>query len=123
VAEATANVRVYDVPAAVERHRTGGAVFVDVRDAPELWRDGRIPGSINASRGMLEFHADPASSVFLEELGSGRELVCYCAVGARSALAADRLREMGIDDVATVAGGFRAWIAAGGPVEDATPSM
>ena len=32
-------------------------------------------------------------------------------------LAADTLREMGYQDVATMAGGFRAWIDAGGEID------
>ena len=29
--------------------------LIDIRDIRELWRDGTIPGSIHAPRGMLEF--------------------------------------------------------------------
>ena len=33
----------------------GEALVVDVRDAPEVAREGKIAGAINISRGMLEF--------------------------------------------------------------------
>ena len=46
-----------------------------------------------------------------------QKVIIYCAGGNRSALAADTLREMGYSDVATMAGGFRAWIDAGGDID------
>src|SRR5215472_2346928 len=36
-------------------------LIVDVRDAPELAAGGKLKGAVNASRGMLEFRADPKS--------------------------------------------------------------
>ena len=44
--------------------------LVDIRDIRELWRDGTIPGSIHAPRGMLEFWVDPASPYYKEIFGS-----------------------------------------------------
>ena len=41
----------------------------------------------------------------------------FCAAGARSALAAQTARRMGLKPVAHIAGGFGAWKEAGGPVE------
>ena len=52
----------------------------------------------------------------LRFLGEDRRFVLYCASGWRSALAAKTLRDMGMDNVAHVEGGFNAWKAAGGPV-------
>ncbi|MBM4191443.1 MAG: sulfurtransferase, partial [Gemmatimonadetes bacterium] len=46
-----------------------------------------------------------------------RALVIYCAGGNRSALAADTLQQMGYTNVASMAGGWGAWVAAGGAVE------
>jgi rhodanese-related sulfurtransferase len=43
--------------------------------------------------------------------------VLYCGSGGRSALAAKTLAEMGIENVASLAGGFPAWQQAGGPTE------
>jgi len=39
----------------------GNVLIVDVRDAPELAAGGKLKGAVNASRGMLEFRADPKS--------------------------------------------------------------
>ena len=44
-------------------------------------------------------------------------LVLYCGGGGRSALAADALQQMGYSNVRSMAGGFRAWKAAGLPTE------
>lgn len=94
-------------------------VFIDVRDTPELDTKGTIPGAIHASRGMLEFHIDPESPYHIEEFVSGKELLFYCAVGGRSALAAQTAQEMGLSSIANVEGGFEAWIEVGGPTENA----
>lgn len=120
LAAANEVVRTYSAAEAIERFDEGDCVFVDVRDEPELWTNGKIPGAIHASRGMLEFHLDPESPYFIEELGSGTELLFHCAVGGRPVLAAQRAGEMGLDRVAHVAGGFDAWTDAGGPVETVT---
>lgn len=93
----------------------GGAVLVDVRDAGEL-AQGTIPGSVNASRGMLEFYADPASPMHKPALDPTRRTILHCASGGRSALAAMTLRQMGYANVAHLDGGFKAWVAADKPV-------
>ena len=45
------------------------------------------------------------------------EIILYCGGGFRSALAGDALRLMGYTNVFSMAGGWREWTAAGGPVE------
>ena len=37
----------------------GNTLVVDVRDAPELKKSGKVAGAVHHSRGMLEFRADP----------------------------------------------------------------
>jgi rhodanese-related sulfurtransferase len=49
------------------------------------------------------------------ELASGKKLVLFCGSGGRSALAAKTLKDMGLENVAHVAGGFGAWQKANGP--------
>jgi rhodanese-related sulfurtransferase len=46
-----------------------------------------------------------------------KRFVFYCGTGGRSALAAQRAIEMGLGEVISMAGGFNAWKAADGPVE------
>ena len=38
----------------------GNTLVVDVRDAPELEKSGKVAGAVHHSRGMLEFRADPS---------------------------------------------------------------
>lgn len=91
---------------------SGNVTLLDVRDAPEL-ANGTIPGAVHASRGMLEFYADPSSSYHKPELNPDSRVILHCASGGRSALAAQTLRELGYKDVAHLDGGFKAWQAAG----------
>lgn len=103
----------------VERElNTGRATLVDVRDAPEL-AGGAIAGAVHASRGMLEFYADPASPYHKSELRPGDRVILYCASGGRSALAVEALRGLGYANVAHLDGGFKGWQAAGKPVSTA----
>jgi rhodanese-related sulfurtransferase len=123
VAAAAAEVRSYTPAEAIDRLDDDGVLFVDVRDAPERWNEGGVPGAVHASRGMLEFHVDPASPYHVPDLVDGRELIFYCAAGGRSLLAARTVREMGLERVANLEGGIRAWRDAGGEVEAVQPTM
>ena len=77
-------------------YKNEGIVLVDIRDIRELWRDGAIPGSIHAPRGMLEFWVDPDSPYYRKDFGSGKKYIFFCAGGMRSALAAQNCTEYGI---------------------------
>ena len=87
-------------------------VVVDVRDAWERENEGAIPGSVHASRGMLEFHADPESPAHNPSFDPEKRLILYCGTGGRSALAAKTLNDMGFPEVSSLAGGYAAWKAA-----------
>ena len=39
----------------------GNTLVVDVRDASEVEKSGKVAGALHVSRGMLEFRADPES--------------------------------------------------------------
>lgn len=95
-------------------------LFVDVRDLHELQNGGKITGAVHASRGMLEFLIDPESPYYNETFQpeSDTHYVVYCMSGGRSALAAATMKEMGYSNVATLSGGFKAWCAAQGVVEN-----
>ena len=103
-----------ELMAAMDR---GGVVVVDVRDIREIERDGRIPGSFHCPRGMLEFWIDPASPYFKSVFGENKRFVFQCTLDWRSALATQTAQKMGMANVANLKGGFKAWKAAGGPVE------
>jgi rhodanese-related sulfurtransferase len=113
-----ANAVIETIPAAqaLRRLHDSSVVFIDIRDSPELQRDGMIPGAIHASRGMLEFYADPDSPYHKDVFATDHTKLLYCAVGARSALAAQQLQEMGLTGIAHLGGGLKAWKDAGGPL-------
>lgn len=123
VAEAKSAVKLYSTAEAIERVGDDDVVFVDVREPAELTANGKIPESIHAPRGMLEFHIDPESPYFMEQFDDDKEFVFYCAVGGRSALAAQTAQEMGLSNVASVEGGFNAWKSSGGPIDEPRPTM
>lgn len=96
----------------------GDVVLLDIRDIRERLTRGSIPGARSVPRGMLEFWLDPASPYARDTPDPDARTLVYCAGGMRSALAADRLRELGWTDVAHLEVGFDGWAEAGGAVED-----
>ena len=83
--------------------------LIDVRDIRELWKEGTIEKSKHIPRGMLEFWLDPDSSYYkANKIETIKKMVLFCALGWRSALAANSLQEMGFKNVAHVDGGFDA---------------
>ena len=92
-------------------------LLVDLRDVRELQREGRIPGSFHAPRGMLEFWVDPESPYHKEVFSSGKRFVFYCNKGWRSALGAQTAQQLGLENVAHLRGGLSAWQEAGGALE------
>jgi len=94
----------------------GGTLVVDVRDAPEVEKTGRIAGAANVSRGMLEFRADPDSPYHDKAFAKDKTVILYCASGGRSALAGKALKDMGYDKVFNL-GAFKDWAESGGPVD------
>ncbi len=91
-------------------------VFVDLREREEFQKTGTLKGAVHVPRGFLEFQVDPSSPTHKPELGSGKKLVLYCGSGNRSALAAKTLKDMGIQNVAHVSGGFPALQQAGAKI-------
>ena len=87
VAEANAEIETIEAADALVLQNDPEVVIVDIRDIRELKRDGRIPGSLHAPRGMLEFWIDPDSPYHKDIFASGKRFVFHCASGWRSALA------------------------------------
>ena len=94
----------------------GKALVVDVRDAPEVEKTGKIAGAVHVSRGMLEFRADPASPYHDKTFSKDRTVTVYCASGGRSALAGKTLKDLGYTDVRNL-GAFKDWAESGGAVD------
>ena len=117
VDEANAVIKCIDVEDAQKMIDDESVLFVDIRDIRELWREGTIPGSMSAPRGMLEFWIDPDCKYHKDAFSDGRELVLFCASAWRSALATKVVQDMGFKHVAHLTGGFSAWKAAGYDIE------
>lgn len=82
--------------------RLGELIVLDIREADEF-EQGAVPGAVFAPRGLLE------SSVSTHLKSPDQEVVLYCAGGARSALAAKTLQDMGYTKVWSLEGGFTRW--------------
>jgi len=94
----------------------GDTLVLDVRDAPEIEKSGKIHGAVNVSRGMLEFRADPDSPYHDKAFAKEKTVILYCASGGRSALAGKVLKDMGYAHVYNV-GAFKDWVDAGGAID------
>lgn len=119
LAEVAAQVNTCEVDEAKRRLGDRETVFVDVRDEQELNSEGKIPGAVHASRGMLEFYIDPESPYHKEVFAEDLEFIFYCKSGGRSALAAQRAAEMGLRRVTSMNGGFKAWKEQEGSIDTA----
>ena len=84
-------------------------ILLDVRTEAE-YEAAHLPGAINISRGLLEFKVtkeitDPDAKIYL-----------YCRTGARSALATQRLIDIGYKNATNIYDAFKGWVVAGYPV-------
>ena len=108
VADAKKNITEISPQDASAKLNSREAVIVDVRDKDE-WDEGHIPGAMHMSRGTIELDIE-------EKVPDPNAVViCHCGGGGRSALAADSLQKMGYKNVRSMAGGLKAWKAAGLP--------
>ena len=108
VAEAKKNITEISPQDAAAKLSSGDAVVVDVRDQDE-WDEGHIPGATHMSRGTIELDIEEKVP------DPNAMIICHCGGGGRSALAAETLQKMGYKNVRNLAGGFKAWKAAGLP--------
>ncbi|WP_052888316.1 molybdopterin-synthase adenylyltransferase MoeB [Thermogemmatispora carboxidivorans] len=81
-------------------------VLVDVREKHE-WSEGYIPGALHVPRGYLELQIEEAVP------DRTKPVVLYCAGGVRSLMAGATLKQMGYQNVISMAGGFGQWRARG----------
>ena len=117
VDEANKTIKVMSSAEVKSAYEKGDITLIDVRDVRELWKEGAIKNSIHIPRGMLEFWLDPQSSYYQEKkIGDMKNIVLYCALGFRSALATKALKEMGFKNVANADGGFESLKSIGLPV-------
>jgi sulfur-carrier protein adenylyltransferase/sulfurtransferase len=83
-------------------------VLVDVREKNE-WDEGYIPGALHVPRGFLELRIEEAIP------DKSKKVVLYCAGGTRSLYAGLTLKQMGYEDVISLAGGYGQWKNSGLP--------
>ena len=116
VEAANAEVPRITVAQAREMIAKGNTLVVDVRDAPEVEKSGKVVGAVNVSRGMLEFRADPESPYHDKNFAKDKTVIVYCASGGRSALSGKVLKDMGYEKVYNL-GAFKDWVDAGGVID------
>ncbi|MCQ4166410.1 molybdopterin-synthase adenylyltransferase MoeB [Tahibacter harae] len=97
-------------PADAAREAAAGAVLIDVREDAER-APGTPQGALGISRGFLELR------IAEQVPDRTRRVLALCGSGQRSLFAADTLQQLGYANVASVAGGYAAWLAAGLPVQ------
>tara|TARA_B100001057_G_scaffold458718_1_gene508260 strand:- start:178 stop:561 length:384 start_codon:yes stop_codon:yes gene_type:complete len=107
VQEAYSKIKTINTTEALKLVKENKCNLIDIRDIRELEREGKVENSVHIPRGMLEFWIDPNSQYFKEgKLDLDKEMVLFCAAGARSALAAKSLQDMGFKKVSHIEGGF-----------------
>tara|TARA_B100000214_G_C23892572_1_gene592529 strand:- start:579 stop:977 length:399 start_codon:yes stop_codon:yes gene_type:complete len=117
VDKANESIKIMSAQQVKEAYNKNEVTLIDVRDIRELWKEGTIKNAIHIPRGMLEFWMDPQSPYYQEKkIGNFKNIVLFCALGFRSALATKALKEMGFNNVANAEGGFDSLKNAGLPV-------
>jgi len=107
------------------------AALIDARTAQDRLRNAHA--FLLDVRGFDEFasgHADGATCIPLPDLErragdipTDRPVLVMCQSGGRSAIAAERLRALGMDNITDVQGGFNAWNQAGLPTVKQTSAI
>ncbi len=99
---ATPQVREIGVDALEDR--TADSVVLDVRE-PQEYAHGHVPGAINLPQAEL--------SSRLDEVPRDGRVLTICQGGYRSLRAAQFLKQVGVEDVASIRGGTEAWQTGG----------
>jgi rhodanese-related sulfurtransferase len=86
------------------------SVVLDVR-TPKEFTAGHIPGAVNIDWNGADFQKKVSA------LDRSKTYLVQCAVGGRSAKAADKMMTLQFTNVYNLEGGIKAWEKAGKPVE------
>ena len=115
--EARAGLRRVD-PHQARTAADAGALLIDIRPEANRRDEGVIPGAVVIDRNVLEWRLDPDGDHRIPELtGRDQTVIMVCNEGYASSLAAATLQSIGLPRATDLDGGFRAWAAAGLPVE------
>ncbi|MBK0332540.1 sulfurtransferase [Brachybacterium sp. MASK1Z-5] len=110
----TARVAPSDLPGPLR----DGARVIDVRTPWTRDAEGHIPGAIVVEHTVMLWRLDPLSPSRMADGPSyDDDVIVVCNEGFSSSLAARDLRELGFSRATDLEGGFRAWAAAGLPVQ------
>ncbi|HVU07130.1 MAG TPA: rhodanese-like domain-containing protein [Verrucomicrobiae bacterium] len=111
VTDAKTRVREISIEQARERLKQNPAtVLIDVREDNE-WNAGHAAEAEHLGKGIFERDLEkrfPDPQI---------ELILYCGGGFRSALSADAAQKMGYENVFSLAGGYKAMVKAGWPMQ------
>lgn len=89
--------------------RNESVVYLDVRE-PNEWNLGHLPHAVHLPRGNLEGKVEAL-------IDRNQKVVIYCARGNRSALAALTMKQMGYENVSSMARGIAGWADINGDIE------
>ncbi|MFB9686696.1 rhodanese-like domain-containing protein [Amycolatopsis plumensis] len=104
-------------PARARELQEAGALLVDIRPLANRQAEGEIPGAVIVERIHLEWRLAPDSEWRLPGVTPDSTVVVLCNEGYSSSLAAADLQRLGLPKATDLEGGFRAWAAAGLPVQ------
>lgn len=113
--EANAVVKKIDFDAALQKHNSKSAVFIDVRDSGDIAKTGTITDALKIQRGLIEFVADEATKLYNDALKKDSEIILVCGAGGQAALTGKTLVDMGYTNVSNV-GAIGDWEKNGGPM-------
>lgn len=111
-----AKTRIHEISVEEAKRKVGAGgstVLLDVREDHE-WNTGHAVEAIHLGKGIFERDLErtvPDPAV---------EILMYCGGGFRSALTCDAAQRMGYAKVYSIAGGYKAMVAAGWPMTPAT---
>lgn len=113
--EANAVVKKIEFDAALQKHNSKSAVFIDVRDSGDIAKTGTITDALKIQRGLIEFVADEATKLYNDALKKDSEIILVCGAGGQAALTGKTLIDMGYTNVSNV-GAIGDWEKNGGPM-------
>ena len=91
---------------AAKLQRLEATILIDLRDVRELQKMGVVPQAFHAQRGMLEFWAEPDSTITSPSSAPARSWCCSMLSACVRLWRPAPFRNMGMDNVLDMEGGF-----------------